>query len=299
MKCYNCKYHPTNFLFYSICYITGDKFKISKCNNCYTISPSPQPKNLNKFYPENYRKYKYFVKYLLNIKYFLFVYSINKVFKKKIKKILEIGCGDGTMLKIFKKMNWIVHGIERNNILQNKSLNIYSKTISSYRSRSFDLILMYNSLEHIRKPFNFLKNTLNKLKKDGLIIITVPNYLSYQYKFGQADWLHLDAPRHLNIFSKKTFYNYFKKNKIIHIQELSSCAFELELYGWFITIENKFFIEQNKSHKVIMNFNKSKMSLFLVIVRFALLLPFTLILSVISISLNHGSTIKIILKKND
>ena len=45
--------------------------------------------------------------------------------------------------------------------------------------------------------------------------------------------------------------------------------------------------------------NFTKVSVIFVIVRFALLLPFTLILSVISISLNHGSTIKIILKKND
>jgi SAM-dependent methyltransferase len=299
MKCCNCNYHTKKFLFYSKDYITGNKFKIFKCNNCYTVFPSPQPNNLDKFYPENYRKYKYFIKFLLDIKYFIFAYLINKAFKKKIKKILEIGCGDGTMLKFFKKMNWVVYGIERNSILTNKLLNINNKKISSYKKKSFDLILMYNSLEHIKKPFNFLKNTLNKLKKDGLIIITVPNYLSYQCKFGRADWIHLDTPRHLNIFSKKTFYNYFKKNKIIHIQEISSCSFELELYGWFITIENKFFIEQNKSHKIIMNFNKSKISLIFVIVRFALLLPLTLILSIMSISANHGSTIKIILKKND
>jgi SAM-dependent methyltransferase len=297
MKCYNCRYQSTNFLFYSKCYITGDKFKIFKCDNCYTISPRPQPKILDKFYPNNYRKYKFFIKFFLNIKYFLFVYSINKIFKKGKKKILEIGCGEGTMLKFFKKMNWKIHGIERDNILRNKSLNIYSKTISSYGG--FDLILMYNSLEHIKKPFNYLKEIINKLKKNGLIIFTVPNYLSYQYKFGQADWIHLDTPRHLNIFSKKTFYNYFKENKIIHIQEISSCAFELELYGWFITFENKFFTEQNKSHKIIMNFNKSKVSIIFVIVRFTLLLPLTLILSIISISANRGSTIKVILKKND
>ena len=30
--------------------------------------------------------------------------------------------------------------------------------------------------------------------------------------------------------------------------------------NWFITFENKFFTEQNKSHKIIMNFNKSKVS---------------------------------------
>lgn len=297
MKCYNCKYNPTNFLFCSICYITGDKFKISECKNCFTISPSPQPKNLNKFYPKNYRKYKYFIKYLLNIKYFLFVYSINKIFRKKNKKILEIGCGDGTMLKIFKKMNWIVHGIERDNILHNKSLNICSKNISSYRSNSFDLILMYNSLEHIKKPFNYLKEIINKLKKDGLIIITVPNYLSYQYKFGLADWIHLDCPRHLNIFSEKTFYNYLKNNKIVNISKISSCAFELELYGWFQTIENKIFSEQNKSHKVLMNFNNCQLSLFFVFVRFVIFLPLTLSLSLIAMAANRGSTIKIILKK--
>jgi len=64
MKCYNCRYQPTNFLFYSKCYITGDKFKIFKCDNCYTISPRPQPKILDKFYPNNYRKYKFFIKYI-------------------------------------------------------------------------------------------------------------------------------------------------------------------------------------------------------------------------------------------
>lgn len=297
MKCYNCSHHPTNFLFNSKCYITDDKFKIFKCYNCHTIFPWPQPKILDKFYPKNYRKYKFFLKFLLNIKYFLFVYSINKIFKKKIKKVLEIGCGEGTMLKFFKKMNWIVHGIERDNILRNKSLNIYSKRITSYKQKSFDLILMYNSLEHIKKPFKYLKEIINKLKKGGLIIITVPNYSSYQYKFGLADWVHLDCPRHLNIFSKKTFYNLFKNDKNVNIHKISSCAFELELYGWYQTIENKLFYEQNKSHKILMNFNNSKLSLFFVFVRFFLFLPLTFFFSLISMAANQGSTIKIILKK--
>jgi hypothetical protein len=48
-----------------------------------------------------------------------------------------------------------------------------------------------------------------------------------------------------------------------------------------------------------MNFNKSKVSVIFVIVRFALLLPLTLILSITSIYANRGSTIKIMLKKND
>ena len=296
MKCLNCSSDYTKYLFYSSCYITNKKFKLFECSKCFSLFLSPQPKNLNKFYPKNYRKYKPLVNKILNLKYYLFCFKINKIFKNTNKKILEIGCGNGQMLSIFKKLGWKVFGIERD-VNLNKKLNITNKKINKFNNNMFNLILMHNSLEHLKKPSFYLRNAIKKIKKNGRLIITVPNYNSLQFKIGNDQWLHLDTPRHLCIFSQKFFENFFKKYKNISSLKITPCSFELEFYGWLQTIDNFFLKEKNKIFKLLMNIESSKTSLILGTFRFAIITPIALLLTIFSMLINQSSTIKIIVVK--
>ena len=69
---------------------------------------------------------------------------------------------------------------------------------------SIDRIMLWHVLEHIPR----LKETVGKikhwLKKDGEVLIAVPNYKSWDAKFYKENWAAYDVPRHLYHFDKNS-----------------------------------------------------------------------------------------------
>jgi len=45
--------------------------------------------------------------------------------------------------------------------------------------------------------------TRDNLKREGLLVIEVPNIRSWQSLFAKERWIHLDVPRHINHFTKQ------------------------------------------------------------------------------------------------
>ena len=73
------------------------------------------------------------------------------------------------MLKEFKKLGWSTQGNERSvSIDKENLLNISDKPLQSFKDNYFDLVLMYNSLEHIDNP-NSIINLSLKIKKEWIL----------------------------------------------------------------------------------------------------------------------------------
>ena len=298
-KCHTCKNTQLDYKFTTIDYITEEEFKIFECKTCNLLFPDVYPKNLDNYYPKQYRSYSKIVSKILSIKSNLFVRKIDYFFKKNItnKKILEIGCGKGIMLNIFKKKGWEVYGKEREEYIEKNDQNITNKPIEMYKNEAFECILLYNSLEHLKYPHRILNNLTTKLKKGGLIIITVPSYKSWQFQLGKQDWLHLDTPRHLSIFSKNFFFKYIRRNKRLKIISQKNIAIDLKFYGWFQTILNKFSKKNNYFFKFLMGLENNKKLFFLGLLQLTILSIPIMFLSILSMIFNRGSTMQVILKK--
>jgi trans-aconitate methyltransferase len=98
-------------------------------------------------------------------------------------RLLDIGCGNGSFLKIFSKVlpKWVMFGHE-NCDMHKKAVEAIEgvETLYSCKVRDipgpFKLITLIHVLEHIADPASFLNELLVKLADDGLVVVQVPNW---------------------------------------------------------------------------------------------------------------------------
>tara|TARA_Y100000294_G_scaffold177708_1_gene204336 strand:- start:1452 stop:2357 length:906 start_codon:yes stop_codon:yes gene_type:complete len=301
MHCFNCNSNNNFYLFDSEDYVSTEKFKIFRCKDCNLDYPEPRPKNIDKYYQIDYRKYNNIIQSVFEFIYYLEAKKIDKLFKKNTKKnILEIGCGSGILLKKFKSLGWNIYGTERqeyvNNLINNE-LNITSKNLSEFEDNFFDLIILNNSFEHLMDPSSLIPLFKIKLKTHGCLVINIPSSNSYQYIFGKGDWFHLDVPRHLQIFADNYFYNFSDKMNF-SIKRKKTIGFFWEFFGWFQTLNNKLFMNRNNFFRSLSNFKSYKNYFFLGFFQFILLALPSLLLTLLAFINNKGSIKQFIMIKN-
>lgn len=99
------------------------------------------------------------------------------------KRILDLGCGEGTRLGLLKT-NAEKVGVDINDYAINKAVKKYSGVEFlkadieklPFEKESFDLVYSVFVLEHVRQPEELLKEAVRVLKKGGTLIIGAPNF---------------------------------------------------------------------------------------------------------------------------
>jgi SAM-dependent methyltransferase len=150
-------------------------------------------------------------------------------------RLLEVGCGSGYTLSLFKRLGWRVEGVEidpkaadvaRSNGLEIHTGDLYSK---HYEDNQFDAIAMSHVIEHVHDPIGILRECHRILKPKGVISLATPNSMALGHLLYGRSWLPLDPPRHLNLFNPINFEIILKKagyeivkNKTI-IRDANSC----------------------------------------------------------------------------
>jgi SAM-dependent methyltransferase len=70
-----------------------------------------------------------------------------------------------------------------------------------YGEMSFDAVVMNHSLEHVVDPEADLRRVLSLLRPGGLLLLSVPNFGSWQRRVFGVHWYPLDLPRHRTHFT--------------------------------------------------------------------------------------------------
>jgi len=143
---------------------------------------------------------------------------LKKYIELKAKNVLEIGYGNGSFLSWCKEKGLNVHGIEQDKelITRAKKLNykVY-KSMSQIKDVKFDLIVLFDVLEHIEqtKIDSVFKSLKKILAKNGKIFIRVPNGSS---PFGLA-YQHGDVTHVTTINGTKiAYWSRFNGLKVIY-----------------------------------------------------------------------------------
>ena len=121
------------------------------------------------------------------------------------KKLLDIGSGTGDFLATCKADKWNVFGVEPSKearaISEDKNVKAFSD-ISELEENNFDVITLWHVLEHVENLLEYIDILKSKLKPNGVLLIAVPNYKSFDAKYYKEFWAAFDVPRHLWHFSQ-------------------------------------------------------------------------------------------------
>jgi SAM-dependent methyltransferase len=170
----------------------------------------------------------------------------------------------------------------------------------------FDVITMNHVLEHVYDPVETIRECARTLKINGLLVISVPNFLSLQASFGNRDWFHLDPPYHLHHFSEQGLINLLEKHSF-SIRNVRRFDWEYNIFGWLHTLLNRTGIRKNllyDSLKIGVLRKKqlpcgTGWGLFWTFILLPVFAPLALILSLAeSYLLNNGGTIEIYATKS-
>ena len=102
---------------------------------------------------------------------------------KRDLKILEVGCGLGYLTYALRSENYDVLGLDISaeaidNAKRNFGNYFICEDLFRYvetNSKSFDVILLTEVIEHVEQPIEFIETILKLLNADGKVILTTPN----------------------------------------------------------------------------------------------------------------------------
>jgi SAM-dependent methyltransferase len=228
------------------------------------------------YYPFNLAGDSMFYKFFQNFDWYYmpwkWEHDIAKGYINNDYKILEVGCAHGAFLKkineLFKLK--LTVGLELNESTKVNDLNfeIRNETIQYYSNENkgvFDLVCLFQVLEHVSDVHDFLKSTINCLKKGGVLILSVPNNNSFLKKSNSC--LNM-PPHHVGLWDEQSLIalsNIFPLKVLnIHYEELQTYHVDGELYSVYYSkynaILSKIIIRLHKligiyqkRYKVIMN----------------------------------------------
>lgn len=278
-------------------YMTGEKFDVSRCRACDVGFTNPQPRSMEKYYPRKYRRYNNVVQAVLGTLYRLRVSRWDRLFRTP-GSALEIGCGDGLMLDALRKKGWTVAGTERTEEMadvarKNLGLKVHVGGAGQIPAdEAYELIILFQVLEHLNDPLDTLKQCAAHLKPDGKLLVALPNLASWQSRYAKSLWFHLDVPRHLFHFSP-TSLGHAMRLAGLAVTRTSFVSFEHDPYGWVQSILNKMTGDRNRLTRLLMRVDElSVRHLFSVAAASVLALP-GLTLSWVSWLLNRGAIIQV------
>jgi len=126
--------------------------------------------------------------------------------------LLDVGCATGQFLAEMRRYpGWQVYGVEPNHIAANFARQAFGLDVhpgdlvsAAYADSYFDVVTLWDVLEHLHNPQETLIEIRRILKPDGYLILRTPTLDSWDAQIFGSYWAGLDTPRHLVVFSRHT-----------------------------------------------------------------------------------------------
>ena len=132
-------------------------------------------------------------------------------------RLLDVGCASGEFLLQMRALGWEVHGMDIDRAAleqaQRAGLSVAEGTLErpagAAAGGGFDALTLNHVLEHLPDPVGALRSARELLRPGGVLWVATPNLRSLAHRMFERDWLSLDPPRHLVLFSAESLLGAF------------------------------------------------------------------------------------------
>lgn len=187
---------------------------LCQCMNCGCEFLTPQPSDdwLASEYSSDYQKRQSFIQRPKKVWFEALLKQLNVDFSKR--SLLEIGSGEGDLVAAINE-KWYhakITAIEANeeclSHYKNLKCDLVAQSIEQWLERQtekrFDVIFLFDLLEHLRKPKQNLEQLVSQhLNTGGMVVATFPNVDSLSRKLLNVFWQQYKV-EHLFYFSQSS-----------------------------------------------------------------------------------------------
>ncbi|MBU6158013.1 MAG: class I SAM-dependent methyltransferase [Bacteroidetes bacterium] len=239
--------------------VSQEIFPVDECKDCSLrfTREVPDAKDISGYYhSEQYishtdtqkgliaNLYHWVRKYTLRQK----VSRVRRETQKSFGRHLDIGAGTGAFVNAMEQAGWSTVGVEPSDSARAKAHELYKasvypmKELENFPKQSFNAITLWHVLEHVHDLHQLIERIKLLLEKEGVVLIAVPNYKSFDATYYATAWAAYDVPRHLYHFSP---------NAMQRLMQLHGMKIRSVRPMWFDSFYVSMLSEQYKNGSII------------------------------------------------
>jgi len=150
------------------------------------------------------------------------VFSIRKFLQqKKAKRILDVGCGSGWLMRDLNKRGFRVTGCDSADEAVKISGGIKANCTSlPFPDEAFDAVLGISLIEHLQKKetVKFVQEACRVLKKGGWLFLVTPNYATPLRVLMGNRWCGSADSSHINFYTPWALQKLLKNYHLVNFQ---------------------------------------------------------------------------------
>lgn len=192
--------------------MTSGNYRLVRCNACGLVYTADFRQEETSYVEDDYftRKNQYVARW--DEFCAMFEGLMDKIVRfKPGGAFLDVGAGVGTLMHVAVKKGFTATGVELSPwaskfAREEKRLNVVPGSLEDAHlgTESFDVVVLNHVLEHVDKPQALLTEVRRLLKKDGLLVIGVPNIGSLMARIKGGKWTSLRPEEHIWHFTPGT-----------------------------------------------------------------------------------------------
>ncbi|MBN2490110.1 MAG: class I SAM-dependent methyltransferase [Planctomycetes bacterium] len=199
----------------------GGRFRVVRCGGCGLryLDPRPAAEDIDYYYPPSYEMHRPTPAPGTRDGYAAWRQDFCQ--RKRCRLVsrhrrhgraLDVGCADGHFLRVLSRWGeWDVRGVERAAAVAGRArerhgLDVTTGSIAEVElpAAHFDLVTLWDVIEHLHDPRGALERIAASLKPGGLLVLSTPVSNSLDARLFGRYWIGYEIPRHLYFFSMET-----------------------------------------------------------------------------------------------
>lgn len=246
--------------------VTRSAFSVVECGRCglFSINPRPAHEELLALYPQDYEPFwapldeepNGLRRWLRRRHWGIRCRAVHRA-RPEGGRLLDIGCATGHFLhELCRDKHWQGVGIDINEgaleVARRQGVNVLLGELTklSLPPASFDVVTIWEVIEHVPDPAKTLIEIHRILQPGGTLLLSTPNGQSLQARFWREHWHGWELPRHIQVFSSRTLHQLLVEKGFAPVRSLH---FPLERF-YAVASANRWLRLNHREHALTRSF---------------------------------------------